>query len=268
MRTILLLMCIVSLSAFADDKEVAAYLTAEFKDSKTVKSKLTESGLEYLGMAKVNNSSKHEVIFYSNMQLSKVAEKSIRGFAGALRILVNSDKKQIVIANPQYFLRAFLQKDFDSKIADNLVEKLTLIFGTLSPNKDLLEEDDLAGYHFMMAMPYYEDFLEVAEGSQSELIKKLETNAKDKIVFKKKIGDKYLYAITLSDEIENFVNKLEVQDKGVLLPYMVVVDKDQARILHAKYYLAVSLPKLSMGEFMTISNIPGEIEDAFEALFK
>jgi len=37
--------------------------------------------------------------------------------------------------------------------------------------------------------------------------------------------------------------------------------------MHPKYYLAVSLPKLSMGEFMTISDAPGNIEDFFKGLF-
>ena len=49
---------------------------------------------------------------------------------------------------------------------------------------------------------------------------------------------------------------------------MVVVDKYEARIMHAKYYLALSLPKLSLGQFMTISDIPRKIEDAFEDFFE
>ena len=53
-----------------------------------------------------------------------------------------------------------------------------------------------------------------------------------------------------------------------LLPYMVLVEGDEANILHAKYYLALSFPRLSMTEFMRIMSIPGDIKDSFEADFE
>ena len=65
-----------------------------------------------------------------------------------------------------------------------------------------------------------------------------------------------------------YLHAIEQEKHAVLLPYMVVVKDKKAYILHPKYYLAISLPVLSMGEFMTISDIPGEIEDYFINLFK
>lgn len=48
----------------------------------------------------------------------------------------------------------------------------------------------------------------------------------------------------------------------------VKIERKEATILHPKYYIALSYPKLSMGQFMTISSVPGEIEDDIEAAFK
>ncbi len=263
----LMISILLSFSAIAEDKKQAAYLIANHLDKAKLESHLKMAGFEVMGSAQVNESPKHTVIFYTSPNLLKIAASEKRGFAGALRILIDADKNQLMVANPQYFLRAFLQKDFDAKLAGSITAALTKALGELKSNEDLLDEDDLAGYRFMFGMPYYEDFEEVGEGDQATLIKRLEARAGKNIVFKKQIGEKYLYAVTLPKEIESFVQKLEVKDKSTLLPYMVVVDKNKARILHAKYYLAVSLPKLSMGQFMTISGIPGDIEDAFEAFF-
>ena len=47
-----------------------------------------------------------------------------------------------------------------------------------------------------------------------------------------------------------------------------MVEGDTAKILHPKYYLAIAYPNLSMGEFMSISGTPGDIEEYFTSLFK
>ena len=38
--------------------------------------------------------------------------------------------------------------------------------------------------------------------------------------------------------------------------------------MNPKYYLALSLPNLSMGTFMKISDIPGKIEEDIKADYK
>jgi hypothetical protein len=121
----------------------------------------------------------------------------------------------------------------------------------------------------MFAMPYYEDKLEV--GSGSDLKSKIQKNAKNQIVFSLNLKNgATLYGVKMNGKLgeKYYLNTIKQAKHSVLLPYMVVVKGKKAYILHPKYYLAVSLPALSMGEFMTISNIPGEIEDYFISLFK
>ena len=47
-----------------------------------------------------------------------------------------------------------------------------------------------------------------------------------------------------------------------------LIENGKANILHAKFFLALSFPQLSMTEFMKIMSVPGNIEDAFKADFK
>ena len=55
---------------------------------------------------------------------------------------------------------------------------------------------------------------------------------------------------------------------AAVLPYCVSIENGLASSLAAKYYLAVSYPLLSMGEFMTISTVPGAIKQDLSKPFK
>ena len=77
-----------------------------------------------------------------------------------------------------------------------------------------------------------------------------------------------LCVVGLPDGIEKFNDKLETLGQSHLLPYMVLIENDEANILHTKFFLALSFPQLTMTEFMKIMSVPGNIEDAFQADFK
>lgn len=248
-------------------EKVSAYLTSGYMAKEEVSKKLTEAGFQILGEHAVNGNTNHTVILFTETSLKDKAAKESRGFASVMRALVNSDKKELRFTNPNYFLRAFLQKDFDEALAQGITQKLEKSFGAFKGTKDLLKDSDLSGYHFMMGMPYYEDMLKVGKGSAADIAQKLK--AKNKLIFEMDLGpNSKVMGVTLSKNVESFVDKLKVPENSVLLPYLVLVENGKAKILHAKYYLAVSLPTLSMGQFMTISDIPGKIEDEVEELVK
>ena len=100
---------------------------------------------------------------------------------------------------------------------------------------------------------------------------KLETNAGDRMVYKLDIkgdGSSILCGVGLPDGIEKFNEKLGTMGQSHLLPYMVLIENGEANILHAKFFLALSFPQLTMTEFMKIMSVPGDIEKAFKADFK
>ncbi|MEN4053736.1 MULTISPECIES: hypothetical protein [Sulfurimonas] len=247
---------------------VSSYEYASFKSVNDVKSALHDNGLKVIGEYDVMGDPSYHVIAYTCPTLTNDASKEDRAFAAVQKVLVNSSDNELVLTNPEYFLHAFMQDDFKEEHAKKVNAKLANAFGTLKGSQDGLDDDDIAGYHFMMGMPYYEDMIEVAKGDN--LVQKLEKNAADNIAFKIQAGKATLYGIAMPTEKgeKYYVPEIKGQKHTAFLPYMVMIEGDEAKILHPKYYLAISYPNLSMGNFMSISGTPGDIEEYMAGLFK
>ncbi|MEN7972698.1 MAG: hypothetical protein ABFR47_02565 [Verrucomicrobiota bacterium] len=244
---------------------------ADYLELDVLTQKLAGSGLEVLGTHQVAGSNDYTVVVYTCGELKKAARLPERGFVGVLRILHNGKDRELVVSNPEYYMRAFLQKDYEAGMAKPVKDALTAALGGLSPTEDSLKTKKLAKYNFMMSMPKYDDFARVAKGDVKELCGKLEANAQDRIVFKLDLagdGSSVLYGVSLPVEIEKFNEKLGTMGQSHLLPYTVLIENGEANILHAKFYLALSFPRLTMTEFMKIMSVPGDIKDAFKASFK
>ena len=259
MKKIIAGLLLVSISLLA--KDVSTYLTGEFQSTDAVKSALSSNGFKIVGEYDAMGDANYHVVAYTCPGLSKLASKETRGFAAVQKVLIDKKDKTIVATNPEYFMEAFLQGDNDTKISAKVASKLTTALGELKGGELKLEDDDIEGYHFMMGMPYYEDMIEIAEGK--DLASKLEKNAKGNIVYKLTVGDAKLYGVAMPTENgeKSYVNAIEAQKHLAFLPYMVLIEDNKAKILHGKFYLAVSNPNLSMGDFMGISSTPDDIED-------
>ncbi|MEN4046531.1 hypothetical protein [Sulfurimonas sp. NWX367] len=257
---------IIGANLFAE--KVSTYEYAAFQNANDVKTALTKNGLQVVGEYDAMQDPNYHVIAYTCPTLTKDASKKDRAFAGVQKVLVNTKDNELVLTNPQYFLHAFMQDDFQKAHAKKVNTKLANAFGTLKNSEDALDDDDIAGYHFMMAMPYYEDMIEVAKGEK--LKEKLEKNAAKNIVFTLETGSATLYGIAMPTKKgeKYYVSEIKGEKHSAFLPYMVMVEGDTAKILHPKYYLAIAYPNLSMGEFMSISGTPGDIEEYFSSLFQ
>ena len=241
--------------------EINSYLTGAYMDTDKVSQKLKENGFNVVSTYKISKNSEGTTVIFTNSEMKKLASKPGRGFAGVLRVLVDKERNRISVMNPVYFQHAFLQKDYDDKSAKKILKSIENAFGELKGSEEKLDEDDLAGYHYMMSMPYYEDSVIVGEGNAVELLEKLANykNGENYIFDLKLSNSSYLVGYKLSKRTSKFVKKTGTQN-GQVLPYMILVENDKATILHAKYYLAISYPLLSMGQFMKIISIPGAIE--------
>ncbi|MCF7849474.1 MAG: hypothetical protein K9M45_11545 [Kiritimatiellales bacterium] len=261
--------CLLSSGAWAE--KVPTDFKAQFVPLETLKQKMATHGLEVLGTHAVAGDEDYISIVYTSGDLRKLGQLPGRGFISVLSLLYNKQAKEIVASNPEYFVRAFMQKEYEDGMAKPVSDALRAALGELTPTDDSLEAKKLAKYHFMMSMPYYDDFVRVAKGSTKELCGKLEAGAKEQIVFKLDVatdGSSVLYGVALPVEIEKFNDTLETMGQSHLLPYLVLVENGEANILHAKFYLAVSFPRLTMTEFMKIMSTPGKIEDSCKNLFQ
>ncbi len=247
-------------------KNVSTYEYAPLKSSAEVKSALSNNGFDVVGEYDAMENPNYHVVAFTCPTMKNAASKEERGFAGVQKVLVDKKDNKLVFTNPEYFMRAFLQDDFKEESAQKINKKLAAAFGEMTGSADTLEDDDIAGYHFMMGMPYYEDMIEIGEGDN--LVEKIKTNAGKNLVFTLKLKDSTLIGVAMPTEKgeADYLPKIKGEKHAAFLPYMILVEENTAKILHPKYYLAIAFPKLSMGEFMTISSTPGEIEDYMTGL--
>jgi len=256
-------------SSLSGSSDISAYLVGAHLSVDEASAKLKENGFEVVTTHKVNKKSTGTTIIFTNKMMKKIASKKTRGFAGVLRLLIDDERNLISVMNPIYFQKAFLQDDYKDADAKKILSSIEKAFGSLKGGSDKLDEDDISGYHFMMSMPYYEDAVVIAEGSNVELLEKVTGHAKGRnLIFDMKLSENsYLVGCNLGRKTSRFVKKIGTQN-AQLLPYMVLIENNEAKILHAKYYLAISYPSLSMGEFMTIATVPGAIEKDLKKPFR
>lgn len=254
---VLLILMVTTLSAQA--AKISAYYDAPFATAKTVKSKLAKAGFKVLATYSPASKENLKVIVFTNKDLKANASKKTRGFAAIQRVMVDSAAKTVRVTNPTYWLKAFMQKDYKADVDTKVKKSLGNALGKLTSTKDVLKEGDLSGYHFMMAMPYYEDMITLKKGAT--------VNAKKKIFEVKLANGSTLVGVKMSKNTENFVDKIGVEN-AILLPYTVLIEDGNVYALHAKYYLALSYPLLSMGQFMGISSIPDAIERKLKKALK
>ncbi len=254
-----LLVVLMVTSITAQAAKISAYYTAPFATAKTVKSKLGKAGFKVLATYSPASKENIKVIIFTNKKLKALASQKTRGFAAIQRVMVDSSAKTVRVTNPTYWLKAFMQKDYKSGVDSAVKTSLGKALGKLTATKDVLEEGDLAGYHFMMAMPYYEDMLTLKKGAS--------VNPKKKLFEVKLANGSRLVGVKMSKNTENFIDKIGTEN-AILLPYTVLIEDGNVYALHAKYYLALSYPLLSMGQFMDISSIPDAIERKLKKALK
>lgn len=254
-------------------EKVAAYFHAEHMSVEDTKAALEEAGFEivteYRSEAFKKGCKKGTVIIATNAALKAEGAKESRGFAAIIRLLVDDKRKQVSFTNPLYFAKSFMQEEYDYTLFQTVQNDLRKAFPSMKPSKDSFAYDELDTYHFMMGMPYYEDMVVVGEGTTESLLKKAQRYKKGKfLVFKLKLSENsYLLGYDLDVKTSKFIKKTGSQNAEVL-PYTILIENGKAKILNAKYYLAISYPQLTMGEFMNIATVPGAIEKDLEKPFK
>lgn len=242
--------------------------TVQDVDSSLVKKRLKRAGFKILGEHFVAQDAALKTILYTNSRLIRAGAKTDRGFAAVMRVMVDDGRREAIFVNPEYQLRAFMQKSYDSGLAKSVANSLRYAFKNLQVTiPDMLERKALADYHFMVGMPRYGEMAVVAEGRTETLLKNFIKNSADKIIFDLKLSrSSYLFGVNLDRKIEKFVYKTGT-DQAALLPYMVLIEKGKAKILAPKYYIALMYPSLTLAEFLRIAHIPGNIEKQIKKMF-
>lgn len=257
----------LGVSSASADEFISSYLIGEHIEVSDAKNKLQDAGFEVI--ATYSPVKKGTTIVFTNEDLKKEGAKRKRAHASILRMFVDDKEDAISITNPIYFGKAFMQDNYKQEVFANQLEKLNSAFPGLKGSKDGLELDDIAGYHFMVGMPYYEDNDELAVGSNDELLEKAKEYKKGKhLIFELKLSDNStLLGYEIGKRTKKFAKKIG-RANAAILPYTISIENGKATALAPKYYIALSYPLLSMTEFTTIATVPGAIIRDLEKPFK
>ncbi len=248
------------------DSRVAAYLHSPLITVDDAKSKLEKAGFKVLSTYKVDKKGKVVSIVFTNDAMTKAASTSMRGFAGTLRIVIDTKNELTVISNPIYLMKAFMQKQYDEKLATATLKSLRDVFENAKNSKEMMKFRTLERFQFMENMPYYQSMNLIAEGKNKDLLQRAKKSKK--VVFQHHLENgSILLGVTLAKRTSKFVKKTGYQNSG-LLPYPVLIEDNKAKILAPEYYIAIMYPQLQMSQFMKISTVPGAILKDMDRIFR
>jgi hypothetical protein len=216
-----------------------------------------------------------QVIAVTNSALKAAAAKSeFGGFGAAQRVSVTNTGSgvQVAYANPLYTAAVFRMGDGLESVASQLANALgnQETFGS----KKGIAESDLRDYHYMIAMPYFDDVDDLATfASHADAVAHIEARLDAGVAGTKKIykieipgKEETVFGVGISAGNGSDATVMESTDTEGLkhtahLPYQILVVGNKAVSLAGKFRIATSFPDLSMGTFMKISNAPGAIRD-------
>ena len=280
-----------SFSVIADDEIPAYFKIADLEVSMDeaatqVKDALITGGFEIIG--EYHPSAKQDlfVIAFTRKDLQKtclkVEDRGILTSIFKVGLFVKDGKTQVSMLNPEFIFYAYLMEDAEkhitklNSIANEAKQALRSVGTDFTPFGGALEADDLEDYHYMMMMPYFTDPVELNEFSSFEeglriirknlAAKKGNTLKVYELVFEsEKIA---IFGIGLLDKEDGEASFLPIigEDHVAAMPYEIILQGDEATMLHGKYRFALHWPELTMGQFMKISSTPGDVEDFLEAL--
>ena len=238
-----------------DKGRISTYLRGDLISEEDATSKLKNAGFEVLGIVPLDKKKNLISIVFTSEALKKMAEKENKGHLATLRLLLNKKDKKISITNPIYLAKAFLQDDFNKDESLKVLTALTNEFKGLSNSNDKLKFQLLSKYQFMNGMPYFKDYIVVARGE----------NLKAKLLKNKRVNYSFdlpngstLIGVKLNKRTIKFPKKIGLNNAG-MLPYPLLIENGEAKILDPKYYLSLMYPQLTMEEFMTIATVPDAI---------
>jgi len=248
------------------DGRVTAYLHGEYMDPKSVEDILIKAGFEVLASYKQDKKGLVTSVVFTNKEITEMASKKNRGFASTLRVTVDKHDKLISISNPNYVMGAFMQDQYDEKLANKTLKTLRDNFTGLKDSTEELKFRVLERFQFMEGMPRYNDMVVIKKASNDALY----ANAKKskKILYEQKLSNgSIMIGVKLGKRTNKFIKKTGYQNAG-LLPYPVLIEDGEAKILDPKYYIAIMYPMLKMSQFMTISTVPGAINKDIDKIFR
>jgi len=233
-------------------EKLTAYYVSVIQPASSLKFKLTANGFKILASTEILDGK--TVITITNNQL-----RATNSYMATLQILVNKSKNEIRVQNPSYLGAAYLQDNYKYGQFKETLHALESSLGKMNEVADKITFSKLANYRFMFGMPNLKDYIIISENKKdTQSITGL--TAKKYISYSLKLENgTLLVGHKLKEKTNDFLKKIGETKNSQLLPYEAMIENGKVSILDPKYYLALSLPLLSMSDFMKIATTPDQI---------
>ena len=244
----------------SEPKKLTAYYSSNPQTVEDLRSKLEANGFDVLATDEIFENT--IVISFTNEAL-----QNTNSFLSVLHMSV-SKGAEIRVQNPSYFGAAYLQEKFKYGQFSETLKSLESTLGEMYEVEDKLGLSNLSNYHFMLGMPHVNDTIEVASGS--DIVERVtETNTTKYISYVLKLPNgSTLVGHKLDSHTYDYLKKIKAQKNAQIFPYEVMIKDEKAVMLSPKYYLALSLPLLSMTDFLKIASAPDEIEKDIKVVYE
>ncbi len=241
-------------------RKLSAYFISAYQSMDELSVKLEENGFSVLAVDEILEGKKV-------LSVSSEALRKTNSFMAVLHLLVN-ERKEIRVQNPSYFAAAYLGDEYRYGDFNSTVHALQNVLGEMYITKDIYSLSDLPDYNFMLGMPKFDDSIVVGKGE--DLVSKLTEEGMSKYVSYTLTlpNGSVLVGHKLQKSTYEYLLKINASDNAQLFPYEVMIEKNRAYMLAPKYYLALSLPRLSMTDFMKIASAPEEIIKDIKQAYK
>ena len=278
----------ITASAISPYLKVASLSGSISEASEKVTDLLTTRGYEVLGQYQPGENPNLYVVVFTSSKLKTLCKKSNdRGMlAAAMRVGFQKlgEEVSVSILNPEYLFYAYFREQmeessfnsFAMEVSSEIKDSLKGVGTMTEPFGGDLSQKDLIKYHYMMGMPFFDDPVELAEFDTFEqglsTIQKNLSKVSGRTVKVYEIVDKgshvAVFGVGLPDAEEGEAHFLPIigESHVAAMPYEIILQGNQATMLHGRYRFALNWPELKMKTFTKIMSSPGDVEDAMKTL--
>ena len=264
-------------------------LSGEIKEtSDLISSALEKGGFEVIGKYSPEGNNDLHVIVYTSSDLKKLCLQSgDRGMlASALKVSIHKKdgKLHLSMLNPEYLFYAYFRHQMDNssfkskalKISDTAKSAMKSVGTSMMPFGGDLSPEDLMKYRYMVGMQDFDKPVKLREfDSFNDAVSTINKNlakGKGHTVKVFEIIDKTnkiaVFGVGLYDPEKGESHFLPIigVDHIAAMPYEIIVQGNQATMLHGRFRFASHWPELTMKTFTKIMSSPGDVKDFMKDL--
>ena len=253
--------------------------------SEKVKSSLESRGFKIIGEYNPENKDELKVIVYTRDDLKKICfgVKDRGALAAALKIGLVKAESQIIVSmlNPVYLFYGYLRENIPDytdllDISEEARKAMQSVGAEFEPFAGSVKEKKLVKYQYMIGMPGFDKPVELKMFSSfNEGLEIIRTRIEEKTgscikVYEMVDVEKQIavIGIGLYDAEIGEPKFLPIIGEANIaaMPYELILQGNNASMLHGRFRIAMHWPDLTMGTFSKIMKTPGEIEDFMKTL--